>query len=149
MNHTFAITKRTKSFSKQCNPTQLSLSFIFRFRARFSNTHSISLTSILQKNRRDSNKDASSSSPSSSSQQQPQQRSSIPEHLRTEDEQRRFLKSILPSTVVAASAHPDHAAKVMDHPLPAMRLTAKKIPTAKLSPTLPNIRIERSQRLLA
>ncbi|RVD82210.1 uncharacterized protein DFL_006643 [Arthrobotrys flagrans] len=35
----------------------------------------------------------------------------------------------LPSTEISKSAHPNDAAKIMDHPLPSSPLTAKKIPS--------------------
>ncbi|KAF3133915.1 hypothetical protein TWF703_006630 [Orbilia oligospora] len=35
----------------------------------------------------------------------------------------------LPSTEISKSAHPNDAAKIMDHPLPSSPLIAKKIPS--------------------
>ncbi|KAK6360183.1 hypothetical protein TWF730_006334 [Orbilia blumenaviensis] len=39
----------------------------------------------------------------------------------------------LPSTEISKSAHPDDAAKIMDHPLPSSPLIAKKIPSKENS----------------
>ncbi|KAK6345633.1 hypothetical protein TWF718_007543 [Orbilia javanica] len=39
----------------------------------------------------------------------------------------------LPSTEISKSAHPDDAAKIMDHPLPSSPLIAKKIPSKEHS----------------